>query len=185
MTLETERLLLRPWNEGDAESLYQYAKDPAIGPAAGWPVHTSVDNSREIIRTALSAPETYAIALRRSGEVVGCVSLKLHTAGASDLTRGADECELGYWIGRPWWGRGFMPEAARALLRRAFGELGMSRVWCAYYDGNDKSRRVQEKLGFRFQWTSENVPVPLLHETRRGHVNCLTREDWDAQEGTP
>lgn len=45
MILETERLILRPWNECDAESLYKYAKDPEVGPVAGWPVHTSVEKS--------------------------------------------------------------------------------------------------------------------------------------------
>ena len=64
MILKTERLLLRPWNESDAESLYEYAKDPRVGPVAGWPVHTGVENSREIIRTVLSAPETYAVCLK-------------------------------------------------------------------------------------------------------------------------
>ena len=49
MILETERLILRPWDESDAEDLYRYASDPAVGPIAGWPVHTSVENSREII----------------------------------------------------------------------------------------------------------------------------------------
>ena len=61
MTLETERLILRPWEEGDAEDLYRYASNPDVGPIAGWPVHTSVENSREIIREVLSAPETYAV----------------------------------------------------------------------------------------------------------------------------
>ena len=60
MILETNRLLLRPWREDDAEDLYRYATDPEVGPPAGWPPHTSVENSREIIRTALSKPETYA-----------------------------------------------------------------------------------------------------------------------------
>ena len=48
--IETERLILRPWLETDAESLYEYAKEPAVGPIAGWPVHSSVENSLEIIR---------------------------------------------------------------------------------------------------------------------------------------
>ena len=61
MELTTERLLLRTWKETDAESLYEYAKDPEVGPIAGWPVHTSVENSREIIRGVLSAEETYAV----------------------------------------------------------------------------------------------------------------------------
>ena len=50
MELQTERLLLRPWHESDAEALYEYAKDQRVGPIAGWPVHASVENSREIIR---------------------------------------------------------------------------------------------------------------------------------------
>ena len=55
MGMEMKRLILRPWTEADAESLYEYAKDPRVGPIAGWPVHTSVENSREIIKNVLSA----------------------------------------------------------------------------------------------------------------------------------
>ena len=65
--LETNRLILRPWKEEDAEELYLYAKDPAIGPIAGWPTHTSVENSREIIKGVLSAAETYAVVLKQTG----------------------------------------------------------------------------------------------------------------------
>ena len=64
MTFETTRLLLRPWCESDAESCYRYARDPFVGPAAGWPAHTSVENSREIIRTVLSEPDTFAVILK-------------------------------------------------------------------------------------------------------------------------
>ena len=56
VTLETERLLLRPWREEDAPALYFYASDPLVGPAAGWLPHTSVENSRELIQTVLSGP---------------------------------------------------------------------------------------------------------------------------------
>ena len=64
MQLTTERLILRPWTETDAEDLYRYAKDDRVGPTAGWPPHSSVDNSAEIIRTVFSAPETYAVCLK-------------------------------------------------------------------------------------------------------------------------
>ena len=67
-----------------------------------------------------------------------------------------------------------------ALLRHAFEDLKLERIWCAYYDGNEKSKRVQEKLGFRYQWTTEDAPVPLMGETRIGHVNLLTKEEWAA-----
>ena len=80
MTLETERLILRPWEEDDAEDLYRYASDPDVGPIAGWPAHTSVENSREIIREVLSAPETYAVVLREEGHAVGSIGLMIGAA---------------------------------------------------------------------------------------------------------
>ena len=58
MILQTQRLILRPWSEDDAEECYKYAKDPQVGPIAGWPVHTGVENSRQVIRDVLTAPET-------------------------------------------------------------------------------------------------------------------------------
>ena len=61
MELKTDRLLLRPWRESDAESLYEYARNPAVGPAAGWPPHTNIADSRRVIREVLSADETYAV----------------------------------------------------------------------------------------------------------------------------
>ena len=75
MTFETERLTIRPWNEDDAESLYEYAKNPLVGPIAGWPVHTSVENSREIIKDVLSAYETYAIYLKEDNRAIGSIGL--------------------------------------------------------------------------------------------------------------
>ena len=174
MIFETKRLILRPWEERDAEECYKYAKDPRVGPAAGWPVHTDVENSRQIIRDILMVPETYAIVLKETGLPVGSVGLHLH----SDLAQKDDECELGYWLGKPYWGRGIMPEVVRETLRHAFEDLGMRCVWVGYYDGNEKSHRVQQKCGFRYQWTTDEVDVPLMHETRKGHVSRLTKEEW-------
>ena len=174
--LKTERLVLRRWEESDAEKLFEYAKNPDVGPIAGWPPHQSIDESRDVIRNVLNGPEAYAICLKTDGYAIGAIELKLK--GHTDLTDRDDECELGYWLGKPFWGQGIMPEAARELLRHAFEDLGMQKVWCGYYDGNAKAKRVQEKCGFRYQWTTEGVDVPLMHEKRTGHVNCMTREDW-------
>ena len=174
--LFTDRLILRPWHETDAEECYRYARDPDVGPIAGWQAHTSVSNSREIISEVLSSPETYAIVWKRTMLPIGCVGLRFE----SDLAKESDECDLGYWLGKPYWGRGIMPEAVRALLRHAFEDLGMNRVWCGYYEGNERSKRVQEKCAFRYKWTTDSVDVPQMHEKRKGHVNCLTKEEWRA-----
>ena len=178
MILETERLILRPWEETDAESLYEYAKDPAIGPIAGWPPHKSVAESLDVIRNVFTSPECYAICEKDNNKAIGAIELKLD--GHTDMTTNDDECELGYWLGKPFWGRGYMPEAGKALLRRGFETLGMSVIWCGYYEGNAKSKRVQEKLGFRYHHSCQEVEVPLMNEIRVGHTNFMTKEDWES-----
>lgn len=175
MQMETNRLILRPWKADDASDLYMYAKDPSVGPPAGWLPHKNVDHSREIIKSVLLKQEVYAVCLK-DGKPIG--SIGLHFNGSTDMTDRDDECELGYWIGKPFWGQGLIPEASRELLRHAFEDLGMHAVWCGYYDGNVKSQRVQEKLGFVFHHTTENIELPLLNETRTGHCMLMTKARW-------
>ncbi|HBX90035.1 GNAT family N-acetyltransferase [Alistipes sp.] len=176
LLIETERLLLRPWRETDAAALFRYAADPDIGPAAGWPPHTSVENSLEIIRTVFAAPETYAVVPKGSGEPVGCCGImfseSLHTA---DMKRG--EAEIGYWIGKPYWGRGFIPEAVGALLSRCFDDLALDAVWCGYYEGNAKSKRVVEKCRFEYHHTNRDIATPL-GDRRTEHFYVMTRANY-------
>ena len=176
MILETPRLLLRPWEESDAEELYRLAKDEDIGPAAGWPPHKSADESLNIIRNVLGGKECYAICLKPSCRPVGNIELKLN--GKTDMTDRDDECEMGFWLGKEYWGNGIMPEAAGEVLRHGFEELNMSTVWCGYYDGNQKSKRAQEKIGFIYHHTCDDVPVPLMNEVRIGHTNYMTKQRW-------
>ena len=176
MLLETERLILRRWEKNDAESLFEYAKDPDVGPIAGWPAHRSIEESRDVIKNVFNGKEAYAICLKTDNKAIGAIELKLN--GHTDMTERDDECELGYWLGKPFWGQGIVPEAVKEMLRHAFEELGMTTVWVGYYEGNAKSKRVQEKCGFRYRWKSEDVDVPLLHEKRTGHVSSMTRDQW-------
>ena len=176
MVLQTERLILRPWQETDAESLYEYAKDPDVGPIAGWPPHKNLEESLDVIKHVFCGSECYAVCLKTDGLAIGCIELKLN--GCTDMTDRDDECELGYWIGKKYWGQGLIPEAARELIRHGFEDLNMEVIWCGYYDGNTKSKRVQEKVGFVYHHTCEDVPVPLMDETRIGHTNYMTKAQW-------
>ena len=178
--LETERLILRPWkkNKADAKALYGYAKDNRVGPAAGWPVHKDPADSLEIIRGILSTPDIYAVVLKENGQIVGSAGLTYGSTGRKYLK--TDEAEIGYWIGVPHWGHGYAPEAVRCLLARAFLQLNMQTVWCGYYEGNEKSKRVQEKCGFVWHHADRDVILPLLNETRTEHFTRLTRERWES-----
>ncbi len=176
--IETERLILRPWRDTDVEALYKYASDPDIGPIAGWPPHTSLEHSLDIIRTVFASPETYAVVLKDTDEPVGSCGIMfangLHTA---DMHHG--EAEIGYWIGKPYWGQGLIPEATKALLARSFNELDLAAVWCGYYEGNLKSKRVCEKCGFRFHHTNHDVVSPL-GDKRTEHFYIMTKDDYYA-----
>lgn len=178
MDLYTNRLILRPWQNSDAESLYQYAKDPQVGPIAGWPPHTSVENSREIIKNVLAVDETYAVCLKEDNIAIGSIGLMI--GSRSNLALSENEGEIGYWIGIPFWGRGLIPEAARELIRHSFEDLGLDTLWCGYFDGNIKSKRAQEKCGFTYHHTNENIHWALMDDIRTEHVTCLPKAVWEA-----
>ena len=173
MRLETNRLLLRPWGVGDAAELYPLARDPDVGPRAGWKPHESEEESAQVIRTVLAVPQTLAIVLKETGQLIG--SIGLHPVEGRPADR-----ELGYWIGKPYWGRGFTPEAAREMIRHAFVDLGCPEVWCAHFQDNAQSKRVIEKCGFAYCMTKESA-----YSDGVAHVTLyytLTREKW---ENTP
>jgi RimJ/RimL family protein N-acetyltransferase len=144
--METERILLRPWLESDAETLYKYASDPEVGPRAGWPPHKSVEESLEIIRTVFNAEGMWAVIWKESGKAIGCVGYL--PAAASNLKIAEDQAEVGYWIARPFWGKGICTEALQMVIDYCFNEKGFTMLWGDYFPSNPASGRVMEKCGF-------------------------------------
>lgn len=148
-TIETTRLLLRPWRESDAEALFRHASNPNVGNAAGWPPHESVEMSREVIANYFSAPHIFALELKASGEVAGCCGLvpavDVHVAEI-----GPREAEIGYWIGEEFWGQGLVPEAVDALAKHYFSADMFDALWINCFAVNRQSQRVAEKCGFIF-----------------------------------
>ena len=71
-----------------------------------------------------------------------------------------------------------IPEAISRLQEHAFEDLGCSAMWCGYYDGNEKSKRCQEKCGFVYHHTEKDKPCPLMGDVRTEHFTKLTREQW-------
>ena len=146
MILKTTNLTLRPWREDDAECLYHFAKNPNVGPIAGWPPHQSVEDSLYIIKTVFSKRETYAIV--KDDIPIGCVGLLFHPD--TNHWWGEGSVELGYWIAEEYWGNGYASEASKALIERAFSELDVGKIYASYRCENTQSKRVLEKLGFEY-----------------------------------
>ncbi len=173
-TLETGRLLLRPFRESDAENVYAYATNLEVGPAAGWKPHESLGESLEIVRMFIRDEEVWAIVLRETGQVIG--SIGLHKDGKRRLS----QCKsVGYVLAKPFWGKGYATEATREVLRHAFEDLSMDLVSIFHFPFNERSKHVIEKCGFRYEGTLRRAT-----EIYSGHVYddvcySMTREEYN------
>ena len=173
--IETERLILRPWMNSDLNALYKYASHPEVGPICGWTPHKDLEESRWVLEHILMVPETYAMILRETDEAIGSISLIFDNSNDIFLAEG--ECELGYWLGRPYWGKGLTTEAACALIGHAFDDLNCVGMWCRHFEGNERSRRVIEKCGFVYHHTTEKNYRPSMECEGVSHVFYLPSKD--------
>lgn len=145
--MQTSRIILRPWQDTDAETLYKFACDPDVGPRAGWPPHQSVEESREIIRTVFNSDHVWAIVWKETGEPIGCMGYYL--PNESNIGIGPNDAEVGYWVAKPYWNRGVCTEALRLLIDYCRKEKAFDTLWCDFFVDNRASGRVMEKCGFQ------------------------------------
>ena len=146
--IETHRLILRPFTVEDAEEMYaNWASDPEVTRFLTWPAHPDVSLTRKLLESWTSrysdgAYFQWAIGLKESGAVIGSI-------GVIKLEEAIGSAEIGYCLGRAFWGRGIMPEALRAVMDYLFGTVGLNRVWAGHDVNNPKSGRVMEKAGMK------------------------------------
>jgi ribosomal-protein-alanine N-acetyltransferase len=147
-TIETERLVLRPFRLEDAKRVQELAGDAAVAEMTDAIPHPCEDGvAEEWIEGLPAAREAgtdlaLAVCLKSDGPVVGAVSLGSISA---EHRRGV----LGYWIGRPYWNKGYCTEATRAIVEYGFRSLGLNRVQAFHFEPNPASGRVLEKIGMR------------------------------------
>lgn len=178
MNLETDRILLRSWQEADAEALYKYASDPDVGPRAGWEPHKSVEESREIIRELFSKDFMWAVVLKETNEIIGCVGYLPHDM--SNIKISENDGEVGYWIAKPYWNKGICTEALQLVIDYCFNVKGFDTLWGDFFIDNPASGHVMEKCGFcdtgeqnfceKLQYGSEK-PVKILKLERKNYKN--------------
>lgn len=147
--IETERLILRPWQENDLNDFYEYAKVDGVGQMAGWLPHESVETSKMILDSFISNKKTFALELKDSGKVIGSIGLEERDENI-ELPEYLMGREIGYVLSKDYWGRGLMPEAVKAVIDYCFRELDFDWLTCGHFVWNDQSRRVVEKCGFRY-----------------------------------
>jgi ribosomal-protein-alanine N-acetyltransferase len=147
-TIETERLVLRPFRLEDAKRVQELAGDPAVAEMTDAIPHPYKDGvAQKWIAGIPAAREAgtglaLAICLKSDGSFVGTVSL-------GSINAEHRRAVLGYWIGRPYWNRGYCTEATRALVGYGFRSLGLNRVQAYLFEPNPASSRVLIKIGMR------------------------------------
>jgi len=167
-TICTERLLLRPLRPTDAEALYTLFGDWEVIrwlSTPPWPY--TLDDARSFIagQLALEATETDYLAITLEGALIGGIDCR-STRAAEAASRSR---VLGYWLGQPFWGRGYMTEAARAFVGHLFASTAEDAIFSGAFADNAASLRVQNKLGF--ERSGEDMRYCRPHGEKRVHVN--------------
>lgn len=174
--LETKRLILDNWRPRDAAALFAYAKDPAVGPPAGWKPHESPRESRRIIKTLFRPEGTWKIVYKETGQAIGTIGL------SQDRRRpGVKARELGYSMSREYWGQGLMTEAAECVLAYGFERLGLSLISVQTAPDNARSQGVIKKLGFHPEGVERRSFVDYRGEVLDECIYSMLREEWEVR----
>lgn len=175
-TLYTDRLILTPWNDctEDAEGLYAYARDPEVGPKAGWSPHKDVAESLAIIREIFLPNNVWAIREKETGKIVGSIGLEPDRRREDVNSR-----EMGYSLARESWGKGYMTEAAKAVMDYAFEKYGLVVMGICTSPENKRSQRVIEKCGFKYEGCQRRGYHIFDGSDRDNLVFSILREEWE------
>lgn len=173
---ETERLLLRLCRLEDAEDVFAYAKDPEVGPNAGWQPHQSIEETRKILSMWIDNKELiFAIVLKETGKVIG--TLGIEEDGVRHNVPGVRS--LGYVLSREYWGKGYMTEAVKAVIAYAFDVLRLELLSVNHYPYNLRSKRVIEKCGFHYEGTLRRATKVFDGKILDHCCYSMTKEEYE------
>ena len=149
VTLDTERLLLRPFEEEDAEAFFACCQNPNLGNNAGWPPHRTLEESRRILHsTFINQEGIWAMILKETQQLIGSVGIIPDPKRENPQVR-----MLGYWLDETYWGKGYMTEAVQGVLKYGFEKLKLSLITATCYPHNKRSQKVLKKNGFIYEGT--------------------------------
>ena len=150
LTIETERLILRPFKQSDLDDFFEYASVEGVGEMAGWKYHENKEKSQSILDLFITEDKTFAIVLKENNKVIGSLGVEEYGMEQA-LSEFFDYQgrEIGYVLSKDYWGKGLMPEAVKAVIDYLFNVQRLDFLTCGYYEFNNQSKKVQEKCGFK------------------------------------
>ncbi len=174
-TLETPRVTLRAFTMDDIDEVFAYAKNPNVGPSAGWPTHLTKEDSRSAVTMFTSGEDDiWAIISKETGRLIGSVGLHRDSRRSNPAAR-----SLGYVLDEGYWGRGLATESAAEVIRYAFEDAaGIDIVTAVHYPFNPKSGRVMQKCGMRHEGTIRMATRRYDGKVFDNVCYSITREEW-------
>ncbi|MDR2867740.1 MAG: GNAT family N-acetyltransferase [Acholeplasmatales bacterium] len=163
--LKTPRLILREPKISDIKDFYEYAKDPEVGPRAGWAAHENIEQSYFILESFIAHQDVWTVYHKKDHKMIGSIGLHLREG----------IYELGYVLNQNYWHQGLMSEALNVLLAYFFQELAIEEIYVSHYPDNLRSQRVIEKQGFKYLNTTEVKDSPYS-KTKLNY--CLKSDDY-------
>jgi RimJ/RimL family protein N-acetyltransferase len=181
--VRTARLWLRPPREMDVERLYQLIANWEVmrwHSSPPWPY--ALEDARDFVSQRKSpSADCITAAIVLDDELIGIIDAFLKQPSALQRERGY---AIGYWIGQPFWGRGYMSEAAGGFFTHVFAAIRDDVIYSGAFSDNAASLRIQEKLGF--ERCGEAVAFSNTHQKDMHHVNTvLTRARFSAVTAEP
>ena len=150
--METKRLILREIKRSDTPDIYEYAKRPHVGPMAGWEPHKSIDDTYRFVdyvikKRDLGQPGVFAIVVKGANKVIGTIEVHSYRGFKG---------EIGFVLNDEYWNKGYITEAAKAVIVYAMEILELRRLAYCHFPHNIASKRVCEKLGFTYEGVLRN-----------------------------
>ena len=179
VVLETDRLILRGWQERDIDDFFEYASVDGVGEMAGWRHHDTMETTHKILQAFISEKNVFAVVYKETEKVSGSVGLHESWTNGDERFQNLKVKEIGYVLSREYWGRGLMPEAVRAVMAFCFDRCGLEALTCGHFETNLQSKRVIEKCGFSFVKKS-TYNAKQLQTTFRNLNYIALRSDWTA-----
>lgn len=177
MRIETDRLILRPITLDDAQDTFDYARNPEVGPRAGWEPHKSLEDTRAIMREVfIGQPHVFGIIEVDTGKMVGSVGLLPDPHRQNDRV-----LMLGYALAQERWGQGYMSEAAHAVVVYGFDIVGVAALSSYTYPFNRASQRVLKKCGFSYEARLQQAEKRFDGKVFDNDCFFLSREAYEDQ----
>lgn len=174
-SLETPNLLLRKWKQRDREDFLSFVTDPLVMlPAGSKPVETPEEEEREF-RRALRNNNRYAIVLRSTGRAVGNIQFQ-----KDHRRHQVNSLSIGYELHRDFWGKGYMTEALKAMVRCGFDQRELDVLSIGHFTVNDRSARVIQKCGFHCEGVLRQAFRRFDGIVFDDVCYCLLREEYQA-----